>query len=181
MPAFAASPRQSSGRSGYGCDNSFFSLAYPGKDPGSASVHLKTCLLPEASLDAGSFTGWGAWLADVIMKTSIARCLRKTGGDSPCCTDTSADIPAGPPTKVFGREGRGEGEPFSKKVSLSASFSLFTSSGACLPSPKQKNPRRSGDKKRPPRAESCKGVSNNLWQRPTFPHDVMQYHRRWRA
>ena len=44
-----------------------------------------------------------------------------------------------------------------------------------------KNPRRSGDKKRPPRAESCKGVSNNLWQRPTFPHDVMQYHRRWRA
>lgn len=44
-----------------------------------------------------------------------------------------------------------------------------------------KNPRRSGDKKRPPRAESCKGVSNDLWQRPTFPHDVMQYHRRWRA
>ena len=44
-----------------------------------------------------------------------------------------------------------------------------------------KNPRRSGDKKRPPRAVSCKGVSNNLWQRPTFPHDVMQYHRRWRA
>ena len=36
-------------------------------------------------------------------------------------------------------------------------------------------------KKRPPRAESCKGASNNLWQRPTFPHDVMQYHRRWRA
>ena len=47
--------------------------------------------------------------------------------------------------------------------------------------PETKNPRRSGDKKRPPRAESCKGVSNNLWQRPTFPHDVMQYHRRWRA
>ena len=44
-----------------------------------------------------------------------------------------------------------------------------------------KNPRRSGDKRRPPRAVSCKGVSNNLWQRPTFPHDVMQYHRRWRA
>ena len=88
---------------------------------------------------------------------------------------------AGPAAKVFGREGRGEGEPFSKKVSLPASFSLFTSSGVCLASPKQKNPRRSGDKKRPPRAESCKGVSNNLWQRPTFPHDVMQYHRRWRA
>lgn len=86
-----------------------------------------------------------------------------------------------PPAKVFGREGRGEGEPFSKKVSLPASFSPFKSSGVCLPSPKQKNPRRSGDKKRPPRAVSCKGVSNNLWQRPTFPHDVMQYHRRWRA
>ena len=85
------------------------------------------------------------------------------------------------PAKVFGREGRGEGEPFSKKVSLTANFSLFKSPGVCLPSPKQKNPRRSGDKKRPPRAVSCKGVSNNLWQRPTFPHDVMQYHRRWRA
>ena len=47
--------------------------------------------------------------------------------------------------------------------------------------PKTKKTRRSGDKKRPPRAVSCKGVSNNLWQRPTFPHDVMQYHRRWRA
>ena len=88
---------------------------------------------------------------------------------------------AGPGAKVFGKEGRGEGEPFSKKVFLPASFSSFKFSGACLPSPKQKNPRRSGDKKRPPRAVSCKGVSNNLWQRPTFPHDVMQYHRRWRA
>ena len=85
------------------------------------------------------------------------------------------------PAKVFGREGRGEREPFSKKVSLPASCSLFTSSIVCLPSPKQKNPRWTGDKKRPPRAVSCKGVSNNLWQRPTFPHDVMQYHRRWRA
>ena len=66
------------------------------------------------------------------------------------------------PAKVFGREGRGEGEPFSKKVSLPASFSLFTSSGVYLPSPKQKNPRRSGDKKRPPRAESCKGVEQSL-------------------
>ena len=36
-----------------------FSLAYPGKDPGSTSGHLKTCLLPRAALDAGSFTGWG--------------------------------------------------------------------------------------------------------------------------
>lgn len=87
----------------------------------------------------------------------------------------------GPAAKVFGREGRGEGEPLSKKDSLPASFSSFKSPSVCLPSPKQKNPRRSGDKKRPPRAESCKGVSNNLWQRPTFPHDVMQYHRRWRA
>ena len=87
----------------------------------------------------------------------------------------------GPAAKVFGREGRGEGEPFYKKVSLPANFSSFKFSGVCLPSPKQKNPRRSGDKKRPPRAVSCKGVSNNLWQRPTFPHDVMQYHRRWRA
>ena len=86
----------------------------------------------------------------------------------------------GPPTKVFGREGRGEGEPFSKKVSLPASFSSFKSPGVCLPSPKQKNPRRSGDKKDPLALRAARG-SNNLWQRPTFPHDVMQYHRRWRA
>ena len=144
-------------------------------------VHLKTCLLPEASLDAGSFTGWGAWFADAMMKTDIARCLRHTEGDSPCCTEHKRRHPRRPAAKVFGREGRGEREPFSKKVSLLASCSLFTSSIVCLPSPKQKNPRRSGDKKRPPRAVSCKGVSNNLWQRPTFPHDVMQYHRRWRA
>ena len=41
--------------------------------------------------------------------------------------------------------------------------------------------RRRAIQKRPPRAGSGKGVSNDLWQRPTFPHDVMQYHRRWRA
>ena len=29
--------------------------------------------------------------------------------------------------------------------------------------------------------QALQAVSNNLWQRPTFPHDVMQYHRRWRA
>ena len=44
-----------------------------------------------------------------------------------------------PPAKVFGREGRGEGEPFSKKVSLPASvssrlFPFFRSSGVrCRP------------------------------------------------
>lgn len=86
-----------------------------------------------------------------------------------------------PPAKVFGREGCGEGEPFSQKVLLPASFSLLHISRRLPAVPKQKNPRRNGDKKRPPRAVSCKGVSNNLWQRPTFPHDVMQYHRRWRA
>ena len=74
-----------------------------------------------------------------------------------------------PPAKVFGREGRGEGEPFSKKVSLPASFSLFKSPGACLPSPKQKNPRRSGDKKRPPRAVSCKGVFEQSLAAAYFP------------
>ena len=73
------------------------------------------------------------------------------------------------PAKVFGREGRGEGEPFSKKVSLPASFSLFKSPGACLPSPKQKNPRRSGDKKRPPRAVSCKGGLEQSLAAAYFP------------
>ena len=79
-------------------------------------------------------------------------------------------------------EGRGAGREnlFPKRFSSPQAF--LSSNIQALPAvPKTKNPRRSGDKKRPPRAVSCKGVSNNLWQRPTFPHDVMQYHRRWRA
>ena len=44
----------------------------------------------------------------------------------------------------------------------------------------KKSPAERGQKKTPSRCE-LQGVSNNLWQRPTFPHDVMQYHRRWRA
>lgn len=36
-------------------------------------------------------------------------------------------------------------------------------------------------KKDPLALRAARGSSNNLWQRPTFPHDVMQYHRRWRA
>ena len=98
------------------------------------------------------------------------------------------------PTKVFGREGHEEGEPFSKKVSLPASFSTQT----------KKSPAGTGDdqnhmqgeksfvahhgalqgkehKKDPLALRAARGSSNNLWQRPTFPHDVMQYHRRWRA
>ena len=86
-----------------------------------------------------------------------------------------------PTGKSFWKGGaRGGRTFFQKGFPLRKLFSLQISR-PCLPSPKQKNPRRSGDKKRPPRAVSCKGVSNNLWQRPTFPHDVMQYHRRWRA
>ena len=54
-----------------------------------------------------------------------------------------------PTAKVFGREGRGEGEPFSKKVSLSVSFSFFKSPGVCLASPKQKIPGGAGTKKDP--------------------------------
>ena len=104
--------------------------------------------------------------------------LRNAGHPASPQGPSSSHRPSG---KSFWKGGLRGGKPFSKKVSLPASFSSFTSPGVCLPSQKQKNPRRSGDKKRLPRAESCKGVSNNLWQRPTFPHDVMQYHRRWRA
>ena len=38
-----------------------------------------------------------------------------------------------------------------------------------------------GDKKAKPLAQEQQGALKNLWRRPTFPHDVMQYHRRWRA
>ena len=86
-----------------------------------------------------------------------------------------------PTGKSFWKGGaRGGRTFFQKGFPLRTRFFLQISRR--LPGVSQtKNPRRSGDKKRPPRAESCKGVSNNLWQRPTFPHDVMQYHRRWRA
>ena len=54
-----------------------------------------------------------------------------------------------PGAKVFGRKGRGEGEPFSKKVSLPASFSFFKSPGpACHPQNK-KIPGGAGIKKDP--------------------------------
>ena len=70
---------------------------------------------------------------------------------------------AGPPAKVFGREGRGEREPFSKKVSLPASCSLFTSSIVCLPSPKQKkSPMDRGQKKTPSRCELQGGLEQSL-------------------
>ena len=86
-----------------------------------------------------------------------------------------------PRSKSFWKGGaRGGRTFFQKGFPLRKLFFLQISRR--LPGVSQtKNPRRSGDKKRPPRAVSCKGVSNDLWQRPTFPHDVMQYHRRWRA
>ena len=64
---------------------------------------------------------------------------------------------AGPAAKVFGREGRGEEEPFSKKVSLPASFSFFKSSGpACRPRNK-KIPGGAGIKKDPLALRAARG------------------------
>ena len=69
---------------------------------------------------------------------------------------------AGPPAKVFGREGRGEGEPFSKKVSLPASFSFFKYPGpACRPQNK-KSPAERGQKKTPSRCELQGGLEQSL-------------------
>ena len=133
----------------------FFSLAYPGKDPGSASVHLKTCLLPEASLDAGSFTGWGAWFADAIMKTSIARCLRKTGGDSPCCTEYKRRHPRRPSGKSFWKGGaRGGRTFFQKSFPLRKLFFLQISRRL----PNKKSPAERGQKKTPSRCELQGGL-----------------------
>ncbi len=84
-----------------------------------------------------------------------------------------------PPAKIFWKEG-GRGRTTSNKKSFPPSKPLSLPTYRCLPPKTKKSPAERGQK-RPPRAESCKGVSNNLWQRPTFPHDVMQYHRRWRA
>ena len=78
-------------------------------------------------------------------------------------------------------EGRGAGRENLFPKRFPSPHAVLSSNLQTPAVPKTKDPRRSGDKKRPPRAVSCKGVSNDLWQRPTFPHDVMQYHRRWRA
>ena len=64
---------------------------------------------------------------------------------------------AGPATKVFGREGAGRENLLPQKGFPPRSFSFFTSSSACLPSPKQKNPRRSGDKKDPLALRAARG------------------------
>ena len=79
-------------------------------------------------------------------------------------------------------EGRGAGREnlFPKRFSSPQAFLSSNLQASACHSQNKKSPAERGQK-RPPRALSCKGVSNNLWQRPTFPHDVMQYHRRWRA
>ena len=80
-------------------------------------------------------------------------------------------------------EGRGAGREnlFPKRFPSPQTFLSSNLQASAWRLPNKKIPGGAGTKKRPPRAVSCKGVSNNLWQRPTFPHDVMQYHRRWRA
>ena len=64
--------------------------------------------------------------------------------------------------KVLEGGGGGGGEPFSKKVSLPASFfSSNLQASACRPQNK-KNPRRSGDKKDPSRCELQGGLEQSL-------------------
>ena len=112
--------------------------------------------------------------SSIVLAYGLTEC-RSSG----LTADSSIHVP---PQRQKFLEGRGAGREnlFPKRFPSPQAF--LSSHLQALPAvPKTKNPRRSGDKKRPPRAVSCKGVSNNLWQRPTFPHDVMQYHRRWRA
>ena len=80
-------------------------------------------------------------------------------------------------------EGRGAGREnlFPKRFpSPQAFLSSNLQAPACRPQNK-KIPGGAGTKKDPLALRAARGSSNNLWQRPTFPHDVMQYHRRWRA
>ena len=95
----------------------------------------------------------------------------------------SSGLTAGPPILAQTQrqkflEGRGAGREnlFPKRF---PSPQAFLSSNLQA-SPKQKIPGGAGTKKDPLALRAARG-SNNLWQRPTFPHDVMQYHRRWRA
>ena len=80
-------------------------------------------------------------------------------------------------------EGRGAGREnlFPKRFpSPQAFLPSNLQASACHP-PNKKIPGGAGTKKDPLALRAARGSSNNLWQRPTFPHDVMQYHRRWRA
>ena len=89
-------------------------------------------------------------------------------GLSHLCAGSAA---AGPPAKVFGRVGHGEGEPFSKKVSLPASFSLLQLFRRLPadPSPQTKKSPAERGQKRPPRAESYKGVFERSLAAAYFP------------
>lgn len=54
VPAFAAISVSHPDAAVTAVTTAVFSLAYPGKEK-STLVHLKTCLLPRAALDAGSY------------------------------------------------------------------------------------------------------------------------------
>ena len=79
-------------------------------------------------------------------------------------------------------EGRGAGREnlFPKRFpSPQAFLSSHLQASACHPRNK-KSPAERGQKKTPSRCELQGGLEQSL-AAATFPHDVMQYHRRWRA
>ena len=80
-------------------------------------------------------------------------------------------------------EGRGAGREnlFPKRFSSPQAFLSSHLQASAWRLPNKKIPGGAGTKKDPLALRAARGSSNNLWQRPTFPHDVMQYHRRWRA
>ena len=74
-----------------------------------------------------------------------------------------------PTGKSFWKGGARGGRTFFQKGCPPRKLFSLHISRPCLPSPKQKNPRRSGDKRRPPRAVSCKGVFEQSLAAAYFP------------
>lgn len=74
---------------------------------------------------------------------------------------------------------RGESEGGGNTFYAQAKRGFLPPQATHHPTPRHTNKRK--NKKKALRAWSSEGLLSNLWQRPTFPHDVMQYHRRWRA
>ena len=93
------------------------------------------------------------------MKTNIARCLRKTEGDSPCCTEHKRRHPRRPSGKSFWKEGaRGGRTFFQKGFPPRKLFSLQIFRRLPAVPKTKKSPAERGQKKTPSRFEQQGGL-----------------------
>ena len=97
-------------------------------------------------------------MADAIIKTSIARCLRHTEGDSPCCTEHKRRHPRSPRSKSFWKGGvRGGRTFFQKGFPPRKLFSFQISRRLPAIRETKKSPAERGQKKDPLALRAARG------------------------